>query len=61
MYRIRREASKEIRKLKAGNFCSRFMKQGNMKNWKPPKNSKSRHCRLSADDASQVQSGQKIQ
>jgi hypothetical protein len=37
MQRIRKAASNEIRKLKAGNIDSKFMEQSNLKNWKTPK------------------------
>jgi hypothetical protein len=44
-------AREEISRLKVVNVSSSVRKQRNSNNWITPKNSKSRCCRFSADDA----------
>jgi hypothetical protein len=48
-------AREEISRLKAVNVSSSVRKQRTSNNWITPKNSKSRCCRFSADDAPLVQ------
>jgi hypothetical protein len=44
-------AREEIRALRSENVSSSIRDQNNSENWCKPKNSKSRCCRFSADDA----------
>jgi hypothetical protein len=48
-------AREEISRLRAGNVSSSIREQGKLETWIKPKNSKSRCCRFSADDAPEVQ------
>jgi hypothetical protein len=47
-------AREEISQLRTANVSSSIREQGKLETWIKPKNSKSRCCRFSADDAPQV-------
>jgi hypothetical protein len=53
-------AREEICKLKVGNISSNFIEEDIIASWKKPNNSKSRCCRFSANDASQVKLNNKF-
>jgi hypothetical protein len=54
-------ATKHISKLTAGSDSSNIWDNSKLQTWIKPKNSKSRCCRFSADDAPQVQLNKQIQ